>query len=276
LSVRSWAEVQVTIDGQGTTRSDKALPGVGVGGTITSNQGTAASVGTSGTGSWPVRPGIAGIADVASAAITTTATSSSITNDLGNGFQVTFPVTAVSGTSPTLDIRIEESFDNGTNWVTLYDMPRITAIGSYNTPILRATGRSIRYVRTIAGTSPSFTMAITRIILPFMQAEPQKRLIDRSIVLTTANSVTPTLFAGEANNVQLVINLGAATTPPALQIEGSEDGTNWYAVGSPLTGVASSTVQLTVASLSPTFVRARVSTAGVTVTAGYVSLKAWS
>ena len=276
LSVRSWAEVQVTIDGQGTTRSDKALPVVGVGGTISSNQGTAASVGTSGTGSWPVRAGNAGIADVASAAITTTATSSSITNDLGNGFQVTFPVTAVSGTSPTLDIRIEESFDGGTNWVTMYEMQRITAIGSYNTPILRASGRNIRYVRTIAGTSPSFTMAITRNVMPFIQAEPQKRLIDRSIVLTTANSVTPTLFAGAANNVQLVINIGAATTPPALQIEGSEDGTNWYAVGSPLAAVASSTVQLTLVDMSATFVRARVSTVGATVTAGYVSLKAWS
>ena len=100
--------------------------------------------------------------------------------------------------------------------------------------------------------------------------------MDRSIVLTTLNSVTPILFSGAANNVQLVINLGTATTPPALQLEGSEDGVNWYAMGAPLTGVASSTVQLTVSGLSATFVRARVSTAGATVVAGYVSIKAWS
>lgn len=275
LLVTSFSETEVRVAGQGTNRADLSLP-VNLTVSPSVGQGSTAVPGSLGTGSWIVRPGNAGIADVSSAAITATATSSSIANDLGNGFQVTFPVTAVTGTTPTLDIRIEESFDGGTNWVTLYEMQRITATGSYNTPILRASGRHIRYVRTIGGSTPSFTMAITRNILPFIQAEPQKRLIDRSIVLTTLNSTTPILFAGAANNIQLTINLGAATTPPALQIEGSEDGTNWYVIGTPLTGVANSTVQLTVSALSATFARARVSTAGVTVTAGYVSLKAWS
>ena len=155
-------------------------------------------------------------------------------------------------------------------------MQRITANGSYNTPVLRAMGRHIRYVQTVGGTTPSFTRAVTRNVLPFIPAEPQKRLMDRSISLTTANSVTPVLFSGAANNIQLVINLGTATTPPALQIEGSEDGINWYAMGTPLTGVASSTVQTTISGLSATYVRARVSTVGATVVAGYVSLKAWS
>ena len=276
LSVSSWTEAQVQIDGQGTTDPRKALPMFGIGGSITSVQGTAATITSDGSGGWPIRPSIAGVADVASATITSTATSASILNDKGNGFQVTFPVTAVTGTSPTLDIRIEESFDAGANWVTLYEMQRITALGSYNTPILRATGRNIRYVRTITGTSPSFTMAITRNLLPFIQAEPQKRIIDRSVVTTTLNAVTPTLFQGAANNVQLVVNMGAiTTTAPAFQIEGSEDGTNFYAIGTPLTAVASSTVEVTV-NKSATFVRARVSTAGVGSTLGYVSLKAWS
>lgn len=66
------------------------------------------------------------------------------------------------------------------------------------------------------------------------------------------------------------------TTPPSIQLEGSEDGVNFYTMGAPLAAVASSTVQLTVNSISATYTRARVSTAGVTVTAGYVSIKAWS
>lgn len=41
-------------------------------------------------------------------------------------------------------------------------------------------------------------------------------------------------------------------------------------------GVASSTVQLTFANVSATFIRAIVSTVGATVVAGYVSIKAWS
>ena len=273
----SYSQSVMNISGQGTQRADKAIPTMGMGGIITAYQGNPAAVSsTTGLGGWIVNPATAGIPDIASAAITATATSAAIANNLGNGFQVNISVTAATGTNPTLDVRVEESFDGGANWVTLYEMQRITAVGSYNSPILRASGRHIRYVQTVGGTSPSFTRAVTRNVLPFIQAEPQKRLMDRSIVLTTLNSVTPVLFSGAANNVQLVINLGTATTPPALQIEGSEDGINFYPIGSPLTGVASSTVQLTIAGVSATFVRARVSTVGATVVAGYVSIKAWS
>lgn len=237
LTVEDWKETKTMIDGQGTTRPDKAIPVIPVGGTqtvsgtVTGNQGTAAAISaTTGLGGWYIHPAITGIVDIASAAITSTATSASIANNLGNGFQINFAVTATSGTTPTLDVRVEESYDGGTNWVTLYEFQRVTANGSYNSPILRASGRHIRYVRTISGTTPSFTMAVTRNILPFIAAEPQKRIIDRSIVLTTLNSTTPTLFSGAANNVQLVINIGAATTPPAIQLEGSEDGVNFYPI----------------------------------------------
>lgn len=276
LVAASYSQSVMNISGQGTQRVDKAIPVIHVG-SVPANQGYAAAIsGTTGLGGWYMHPAIVGLPDIASAALTSTTTSSAVANNLGNGFQINIAVTAVAGTNPTLDIRVEESFDGGTNWVTLYEMQRITATGSYNSPIMRATGRHIRYVRTVGGTSPSFTNAVTRNILPFIQAEPQKRLMDRSIVLTTLNSVTPVLFSGAANNVQLVINLGTATTPPALQIEGSEDGVNFYAIGTPLTGVASSTVQVTISGVSATYVRARVSTVGATVVAGYVSLKAWS
>lgn len=275
--VASYSQSVMNISGQGTQRADKSIPIYGVGGGMTATQGNGATISsTTGLGGWYMHPAIVGLPDIASAALTSTATSAAIANNLGNGFQINIAVTAVTGTSPTLDIRVEESFDGGTNWVTLYEMQRITATGSYNSPIMRATGRHIRYVRTVGGTTPSFTNAVTRNILPFIQAEPQKRLMDRSIVLTTLNSVTPVLFSGAANNVQLIINLGTATTPPALQIEGSEDGVNFYAMGTPLTGVASSTVQTTITGLSATYVRARVSTVGATVVAGYVSLKSWS
>jgi hypothetical protein len=266
------------IDGQGTTDATKAMPVYGLGGSISVIQSTAGTVSTTdGTGGWVVRPGIVGIADIASATLTTTTTGSAVTNALGNSFQINIAVTAVSGTTPTMDFRIEESYDGGTNWVTLYEFQRITATGSYNSPVLRATGRTIRYVRTIGGTTPSFTMAATRTLLPFLNAEPQRRIMDRSIVLTTLNSTTPVVFQGSANNIQLVINVGAiTTTAPAIQLEGSEDGVNFYAIGTPLTAVANSTVQVTNISISSTYARARVSTAGVGVTAGYISIKAWS
>lgn len=146
--------------------------------------------------------------------------------------------------------------------MTLYQFQRITATGSYNTPILRATGRNIRYVQTLTGTTPSFTRAITRNILPFHNAEPQKRLFDRAINVNTLNTTTAALFSGASNNVQLVVNMGAiTTTAPQFFLQGSEDNVNWYDIGTALTAVASSTVQLTIPDSSHTFVRARTSTA---------------
>ena len=274
IVLATYSQSQIKIIGQGSGRADMALPVIfpNTPSMIIANAPNT----TTGVGGVLVNPANILITDIASAAITSTATSSALANTQGNGYQVTIPVTAVSGTNPTMDVRVEESFDGGTNWVTVYDFQRITATGSYSTPLLRALGTHIRYVRTISGTTPSFTMAIQRNLKPLFNAEPQKRLIDRTIVLTTLNSVTPVLFSGASNNVQLIINLGAATTPPALQLEGSEDGTNWYAMGTPLTGVANNTVQLTVSGLSATYVRARISTIGATVVAGYVSLKTWS
>lgn len=217
--------------------------------------------------------------DIVSAAITSTATSGTITpgsvaniGTYAHTFHVA--VTAVSGTSPTMDIGIEESADNGTNWVRIYDFPRITANGSYQSPMIRATlGTRYRYVRTIGGTSPSFTMSLNRVQFS-MVGEMIKQFFDRSIVLTTLNSTTPAYYVDACNFFQVTVNLGAATTAPVLQFEGSEDATNWYAIGSTFTPAASTTTVQVHQNIMPRFARVRVATAGATVTAGYVSIKA--
>lgn len=73
-------------------------------------------------------------------------------------------VTAVAGTSPTLDVDLEDTFD-GTNWnkVTDVNAANITAAGTtvkrinlLDTP---ATER-LRLSYTIGGTSPSFTFSV--------------------------------------------------------------------------------------------------------------------
>jgi len=215
------------------------------------------------------------ITDVASAALTTTTTTATITPTFGISYQVNIPVTAVSGT-PTLDVTIEESDDGGTNWFRVYDFPRITAVGNYRSPIIPLIGNRIRYVQTVGGGTPSVTRSINRLQSSY-PALMHRQLVDRTITLTTLNSVTPTLIARDAGNAtQLIINVGAiTTTAPAIQLEGSDDfGATWYAIGSPLTAVASSTVQTSVLDINAAALRARVSTAGVGVTAGYVMIKA--
>lgn len=212
------------------------------------------------------------VADVASAAITTTTTTATLTPTAGTSFSVDIPVTVMTGTNPTLDVVVQESDDTGTNWFDVYHFPRINATGIYRSPPLKNRGNRVRYAQTVGGTSPSFTRAINRLQRQ-CAVDQYSQLFDRAVSLTTLNATTSSLNVQGANDVQLVINLGAATTPPTIQLEGSEDNANWYPLGTALAGVASSTVYLTVNNVSPAFIRGRVSVVGVTVTAGYILLK---
>jgi hypothetical protein len=69
--------------------------------------------------------------------------------------------------------------------------------------------------------------------------------------------------------------MGAITTTPAeFQFQGSDDGTNWYAIGASVTPAASTTAVLTVLDFIPKYARIYVKTAGVGATLGYVLIKA--
>lgn len=213
------------------------------------------------------------ITDVSSAVLSSTTTSSTITPTAGISYIVVVPVTAISGT-PVLDLNVEESDDSGTNWRLVYSFPRISGTGIYRSPPLMFAGNRVRYVQTLTGTT-SFTRAINRLQCSH-PADPYRQRIDRTVSLTTLNSTTPTLDVQGCDRVQMSINIGAATTPPTLTLEASDDnGTTWYTLGSPLAAVASSTVSMSVADVSPQMIRARVSSAGNTVTAGYVLIRGY-
>ena len=263
LSVESFPNNSVYLQGIRSVGGANALPATITGGILPAVTAvTSANLGV---------PGL--IADVASAAITATTTTSSLTPTFGCSYIVNIPVTAATGTSPTLDVSVQESDDLGTNWQTVYSFPRITATGIYRSPKLAFNGNRVRYVQTVGGTGPSFTRAINRLQCSDF-VESIRQLIDRSIVLTTLNSATPSLNTQNCSNAQLAINIGAATTPPTLQLEGSDDnGSTWYLIGTALAAVASSTVTTTVANVNSQLIRARVSVAGSTVTAGYVLIK---
>jgi hypothetical protein len=71
-------------------------------------------------------------------------------------------VGAVSGTSPTLDGKIQESADGSTNWTDISGatFPTVTASNNYQAITFDRTKRYLRYIGTIAGTSPSFALAV--------------------------------------------------------------------------------------------------------------------
>ena len=267
--------MSVGIRGQGTNRSDLSMPTYSVGGYVSATQSAAATISsTTGLGGWYIHPAVTGITDVTSAAITSTSTGAAVNNNLGNAFQVTVPVTAVSGTTPTLDFRIEESFD-GTNWQTLYELERISTAGIYNTPVLRASGKQVRYVRTIGGTSPSFTMSATRNILPFLNADRIARFFDRSIVLTGAGNATASLFAGSASSATLVANITAVTGTLVLKLQGSAGKVSWYDLpnGATTSITAAGAYQVTTSNIRALYVRGVVATAATTATLGYLDIE---
>jgi hypothetical protein len=264
VSLESFPSTPVYLQGARSVGSANSFPVTASVTGATVNSVNAANIGI---------PGSA--ADVASSAITTTTTTAAITPAFGCSYVVSIPVTVVSGTSPTMDVDIQESDDTGTNWYTVYSFPRITTTGIYRSPKLRLNGNRVRYVQTIGGTTPSFTRVVNRLSCSD-SVDSTRQLIDRSIVLTTLNSATPNLNTQNCSNAQLVVNIGAATGAPILQLQGSDDnGATWYAIGGTLTAVASSTVQLTVAGMNSQFLRAIVSTAGTSVAAGYVLIKAF-
>lgn len=219
-------------------------------------------------------PGLA--ADVASAALTTTTTTATIAPTVGSEYEVNIPVTAVTGTSPTLDVVVQESDDAGTNWFDVYHFERITATGIYRSPKLLLTGNRIRYVQTVSGTTPSFTRAINRLQGNSGICNSVRRLFDRTVNVNSLNSVTPTLVTRNSSNAQLVLTLGAVTTSvPSIKLQGSENGVEWYDLTAPLAGVASSAVQITTANVNASFLRGIISTAGSGATLTYAALKAF-
>lgn len=266
LSVENFANVPMYIQGIRSNGQQNALPVQIQAGSFT--MGNISTV-TSATLAAPTS-----VADINSTALTTSTTTFA-TVVAGISYSVNIPVTAVTGTNPTLDVTIQESDDTGTNWFNVYTFPRITATGIYRSPTIPHRGNRIRYVQTVGGTSPSFTRSTNRVIMNISPINAISQLIDRTIVLTTLNSVTPSLNVQGATNLQLVMNIGSTTIAPILQLEGSEDnGLTWYAIGTPLTAGASSTVQFTLATfMNAQLVRARVVTAGTATTMGYILIK---
>ena len=269
LSVESFPNNSVYLQGIRSIGASNPLAASVTGSLTTVSSITSANLAIPGT-----------VADVASAAITSNSTTAAITPTAGCSYIVSIPVTAVTGTTPTLDINIDESDDTGTNWETVYSFPRITATGSYRSPKLSFTGNRVRYSQTVTGTSPSFTRAINRLQCSDTVSYV-RQLIDRTINLTTTTlpaAATPRLVIQNCSRVQLVVLITAATTAPTLQLQGSDDNAaTWYPIGAALPAVASTTSPqtITVANVNAQMLRAIVTVAGTGVTMGYVLIKAF-
>jgi hypothetical protein len=98
-------------------------------------------------------------------------------------------------------------------------------------------------------------------------------MIDRTIVLNTASSATAALNTASSPSVigVTVANL-AFTTAPVLELQGSDDGTNWARIGNTFTPTAGTTF-FNNGNAPFQFLRVFVTTAGTGATYSYIAVK---
>jgi hypothetical protein len=215
------------------------------------------------------------VTDVNAVSVVATGNSANIvtSNQQSSSFALLCNYTAGSG---TIDVTIQESYDNGTTWVDIYAFDRVSSLGAnrQNAPLMRTSNTLLRYSYVITGSVTGNAITINRTYRS-VSAPAIKRIYDRTLNPTTLASSTASLYTEGCEESDLVVNMGAGGTAPVIQLQGSEDGTNWYNVGTTLTATVGATTSLGIADGSlPRFTRATVATAGVGSTLGYVAIKA--
>ena len=217
--------------------------------------------------------GTATTTDIASSAVITTVTSANIalTNAQTAAFQVI--VTLVSGTTPTMDLVLQETF-NTTDFYDVYHFPRITSTGQYQTPLLRMSGVGYRVVRTITGTTPSFTMSLVRVSRQ-ASSSCSKMFINRTIDPNTLASSTPSFFTDGCDRLHLCVSMGAGGSgTPTFKLQGSEDQLLWYDLGTTTVAVAPSSAGVAAYSgYLPKYTRAQITATGSGTTLSQVCIK---
>jgi len=97
---------------------------------------------------------------LASAARTATVTGTAVGGlSAARSLVLQLNVTAASGTSPTLDVVVQDTVD-GTNWNTIATFVQATAVTREVIRVTSAFTDQLRVVGTIGGTNPSFTFGV--------------------------------------------------------------------------------------------------------------------
>lgn len=212
-----------------------------------------------------------GNADRATLALTSSGNSGTIGQDFGANVSALVNVSAVSGTNPTLDVVLQESHDNGTTWQDTYWLPRITATGTYALPPMLLQGRR-RWNYIVGGTSPSFTFGIT-VMQGALPTGIYRSFADR-VISPNSLSSTSTFNIEGCSDIEFIVDMGAiTTTAPVFQLEGSENGSTWRVLGTPVTPTANAVTAQVVNGSLPRFIRARTTTAGAGATLNVITIK---
>lgn len=96
---------------------------------------------------------------LASAARTTSAAGSAFTTQDVEELEAELNITAASGTTPTLDVRLETKTDTG-DWYTVESFPQQTDTVANVGRVFDGLGDQCRWAWTVGGTDPSFTFSV--------------------------------------------------------------------------------------------------------------------
>lgn len=187
-------------------------------------------------------------------------------------FTVYANVSSVSGTSPTLDLVVQQSFD-GVNWEDIYHFERIITNGLYKSANITLEATNFRVIRTISGASASFTYSVSINFHADTSIKVSKRIIDRTLAILTASSVL-NIGAIFENSRKLQIQVkgnGTFTTQPIVAIEGSENGIDYSQIGTITFNNAIAVINTL--DVFGKFTRLRVATAGVGGTLDFISVR---
>lgn len=212
--------------------------------------------------------------DVASAARTTSGNSGWISTPVGGSTAFFINVTASGGTTPTLDLILEETYDNGvSSALAIYHVQRITGTGVVNVPPMLSGGHR-RWSWVIGGGGgQTFTFSITS--TSSMIAAPLVRQIyDRTanVLNGTLNTTTNSVNVAGCRSITGVIRASAASVYAQYQIQLSIDNSEFASVGTPVTATSAPVFIQVPAGMTANFARMIVSTGGTGQSAQYAAI----
>lgn len=199
--------------------------------------------------------------DVTSAARTTSGNSGTLDSYGHGSISATLSVTAVSGTTPKLDIDLELS-DDGSNWRSAYSFLRVTASTTLYLRAQRLSTRYYRYKWTIAGTSPSFTFSITTTLKQFLSPRTLALNQYSALDLTTVGNVSTAIDVEGFSTITIHSNRGAdGGNNGQWFIEASQDLVNWDTLTANITQGVNTSIETSVTGGTRRYMRFQVKAA---------------
>lgn len=271
LSIRDNTHHKVEIGSISAPNTDRQVMRI-TGNTSTSQGGGGNTTiwNAAGWGGFPVN-------DIASAAITTSQTSAAVAPgavaNVGTYAHLfTVLVTTITGTTPSMDVVVQESPDTGTTWFDVYHFPRITAVGSYVSKVVPSTyGSRFRYIRTVNGTTPSITNAVWR-TQHSRDESFIRQFFNRTLLPNTSGSETVVYNVDGSNTIIFGGRMTTVGSPAAIiKLQGryGTQAADWFDItdlaGNLITVTLNSTTQPVlrqISNVNVSEIKAVVSTAG--------------